>query len=461
MKIAYVTAGAGGMLCGSCIRDNALARALGKRGHDVVLAPIYTPLRTDEENVASDRVFYGAVNVYLEQKVPALARMPKALHRLLARPGLLRAATASSTSINARALGELTLSMLLGEQGRQARELDELADWLARDLRPDLVHLTNSMLLGMAARLKARTGVPVVCALQGEDIFLDDLEEPWRGQVVATLRRRARDADLLIATCRYYADHMAAYLEVPRERVKVARIGITLEGHDRELAGGAGAAATVSGASRGGGETGGGSATSGRAGDGPSVGYLARICPEKGLHVLIDAFRLLVDRMAGTDVRLRAAGYLGGRDREYFEQVKRQVRDAGLDGRFEYLGEVDRQGKIDFLRGLDLLSVPTVYREPKGLFVLESLANGVPVVLPAHGAFPELVEATGGGVLVEPGSVDALAASIEALLRDPERRRELGRRGREAVFRDYSADATAAETERVYEAVVARRGVAA
>ena len=159
-----------------------MARALGKRGHDVVLTPIYTPLRTDEENVAAERVFYGAVNVYLEQKMPFLRRMPEALHRWLARPSLLRAATASSRTIDARALGELTLSMLEGEDGRQARELDELADWLANDLRPDLVHLTNSMLLGMAARLKARTGVPVVCALQGEDIFLDDLEEPWRAR---------------------------------------------------------------------------------------------------------------------------------------------------------------------------------------------------------------------------------------------------------------------------------------
>jgi glycosyltransferase involved in cell wall biosynthesis len=165
--------------------------------------------------------------------------------------------------------------------------------------------------------------------------------------------------------------------------------------------------------------------------------------------------------MHGADVRLRAAGYLGGRDRAYYERVMRQVRDAGLESRFEYLGEVDREGKIDFLRGLDLLSVPTVYREPKGLFVLESLANSVPVVLPAHGAFPELVEATGGGVLVEPGSIDSLARAIEELLRDPARRRELGRRGREAVFRDFSADATAAETERVYREVMALRGVAA
>jgi glycosyltransferase involved in cell wall biosynthesis len=435
MKIAYVTAGAGGMLCGSCIRDNALARALGRRGHDVVLAPIYTPLRTDEESVAGERVFYGAVSVYLEQKMPGLRHMPAVLHRWLARPGLLRAATSSARTIDARALGELTLSMLQGEDGRQARELDELATWLERDLRPDFVHLTNSMLLGMAARLKASTGVPVVCALQGEDIFLDDLEEPWRGRVHDALRRRARDADLLVATCRYYADHMAGYLEVPRERVKVARIGITLEGHGEPAD---------------------------RPEGGPlNVGYLARICPEKGLHHLVAAFRLLVERMTGVDLRLRVAGYLGGRDRAYFETVERQVRDAGLERRFEYLGEVDRQGKIDFLRSLDLLSVPTVYREPKGLFVLEALANAVPVVLPAHGAFPELLEATGGGVLVEPGSIEGLAAGIEALLRDRERRRELGRRGREVVLRDYSADATAAETEKVYEEVLAHAGAAA
>jgi glycosyltransferase involved in cell wall biosynthesis len=357
------------------------------------------------------------------------------LHRLLARPGLLRAATASPSTINARALGELTLSMLLGEEGRQARELDELALWLERDLRPDVIHLTNSMLLGMAARLKERARVPVVCALQGEDIFLDDLEEPWRGRVVGALRRRARDADLLIATCRYYADHMASYLDVPRERIKVARIGITLDGH--------------------------GEAAPRRDGGPLTVGYLARICPEKGLHQLVDAFRLLVDRMAGTDLRLRVAGYLGGRDRDYFERVKRQVNDAGLLSRVELVGEVDRQGKIDFLGSLDVLSVPTVYREPKGLFALEALANSVPVVLPAHGAFPELVESTGGGVLVAPGSIEGLAAAIETLLRDPARRRELGRRGREAVFRDYSADATAAETERVYEEVLgAVRGAA-
>jgi glycosyltransferase involved in cell wall biosynthesis len=297
------------------------------------------------------------------------------------------------------------------------------------------------MLLGMAGRLKRRAGVPVVCALQGEDIFLDDLEEPWRERVHQALRRRARDADLLIATCRYYADHMARYLAVPRDRVKVARIGITLDGHGEAARSDAPSWARETGALH--------------------LGYLARVCPEKGLHQLVDAFALLVERMPETDLRLRVAGYLGGRDRAYFDSVKNQVRRAGLERRFEYLGEVDRPGKIEFLQSLDLLSVPTVYREPKGLFVLEALANAVPVVLPAHGAFPELIEATGGGVLVEPGSVERLADGLEALLRDRPRRLELGRRGRDVVLREYSAEVTAIETEKVYREVLAPSGAVA
>ena len=188
------------------------------------------------------------------------------------------------------------------------------------------------------------------------------------------------------------------------------------------------------------------------------VGYLARICPEKGLHDLVSAFRLLCERAPESDLRLRVAGYLGGRDRGYFKELKKRITDWGLDDRFEYLGEVDRQQKIDFLGSLDVLSVPTVYEEPKGLFVLEALANAVPVVLPAHGAFPELIEDTGGGVLVAPGLPEALADGLETLLLDPGRREELGSRGREAVRQRFSADAMAAQTERVYEELLAEGG---
>ncbi len=436
MKIAYITAGAGSMVCGSCIQDNALAGALQKRGHDALLMPIYTPLRTDEESVASTKVFYGAISIYLEQKVPWFRYLPQAAHGWLARPSLLRRIAASSSAVNAKSLGELTVSMLKGEEGRQARDLQELEDWLATEFQPEIVHLTNSMLLGMAPRLKSRLGVPVVCSLQGEDIFLQDLQPEYRERAHQILQQRAREVDRLVSTSDYYARHMAEYLDVPLEQISVARIGINLDGHgsdNRPLRPRPSGAPLV-------------------------VGFLARICPEKGLHDLLSAFRILCERAPEADLRLRVAGYLGGRDRKYLKEQLRRVSEWGLENRFEYLGEVSRSEKIAFLGGLDVLSVPTVYEEPKGLFVLEALANAVPVVLPAHGAFPELIEDLGGGLLVEPGSHEALADGLETLLLDPERREVLGRRGQDTVREKFTADALAARTETIYQELLSDGG---
>ena len=157
-------------------------------------------------------------------------------------------------------------------------------------------------------------------------------------------------------------------------------------------------------------------------------------------------------------MRLRVAGYLGERDRRYLEDLEARIAGWGLSGFYERVGEVDREEKIRFLQSLDVLSVPTVYREPKGLFVLEALANGVPVVQPRHGAFPEMIEATGGGLLVEPDSPEDLARGIETLLRDPGLRRELGRRGREAVHARFHDRAEAEGTLRVYERLLADAG---
>ena len=231
MKIAYITAGAAGMYCGSCLHDNTLAAALMAKGHNVALMPTYTPTRTDEEDVSMDRVFYGAINVFLEQKSAVFRHLPRPLHWLLDRPGLLKWITGSGVSIDATQLGDMTLSVAMGETGNQRRELEELVNWLRDDFQPDIVHITNSMFLGLAGPLKRELGVPVLCALQGEDIFLDELAEPFKSKVHSELQSHAGDVDGLVATCDYYADFMADYLAVPREKVHVVPLGIKLEGH--------------------------------------------------------------------------------------------------------------------------------------------------------------------------------------------------------------------------------------
>lgn len=434
MKIAYIAAGAADMYCGSCLHDNTLAAALQKMGHDAVLVPTYTPLRTDGLDVSLDRVFFGALNVYLQQKAAAFRHTPDAFDWLLDRPGLIRRAARLGASTDPTELGDLTYSILQGEEGFQAKELAKLVDWLRDDFRPDVVHLTNSMFAGFARHLKRELGVPVVCSLQGEDLFLDQIREPWRTRVRDLLRERVRDIDAFQVNSAWYADYMAEYLGgVDPQRMFVVPLGLDLNGYA--------AAAPL------------------RAPDEPlTIGYLARICPEKGLHQLVEAFHLLASQTPA--VRLRVAGYLGARDRAYLHGLEARIADWGLAGSYEHVGEVDRAGKLRFLQSLDVLSVPTVYRDPKGLFVLEALAGGVPVVQPRHGAFPEMIEATGGGLLVEPGSSEDLARGIGSLLRDPVLRRELGERGREAVHTRFSARSEAEATVRGYEAVLRERQVA-
>ncbi len=426
MRIAYITAGAAGMYCGSCLHDNTLAAALQQRGHDVALIPMYTPIRTDEDDVSIDRVFYGAVNVYLEQRWKLFQRSPGFLHWLLDRPALLRGVLrlAGPSATQGEELGQLALSVLRGEDGRQRPELERLVAWLRDDFKPQIVHITNALLLGLARSLKRELSVPVLCGVQGEDLFIDEIVEPYRTRFVSELRAHAIDVDGFVAPNRYYADHVRGYLGTAAEKIRVVRLGVTLHGRE----------------------------TRARPADAPfTIGFLARQCPEKGLHRLIAAFRQLTQRAADQPIRLRVAGYVGKRDAAYVDEQRRLVADQGLSGQVDWVGEVDRDAKMQFLGSIDVLCLPTVYRESKGLPALEAMASSVPVVVPAHGGFPELIEWTGGGLLFDPDSEEAVVDALEALMRDPERRRELGRAGRQVVERELSDEAMAAATLREYE----------
>ena len=412
MRIAYITAGAAGMYCGSCLRDNTLAAELLARGHEVTLIPTYTPTRTDETNVSRKRVFLGGINVYLQQHVALLRRTPWFLDRLWDAAPVLRLATRWGVRVDPARLADLTISMLRGPAGFQRKEIAKLALFLKDEVAPEVVNLPNSLLVGLAPELKRRLGVPVFCTLQGEDLFLDGLPEAHRQEALRLIRSHAGSVDGFLAVSRYAAQSMSGYLGIAPEKIRVVPLGINLDGH--------------------GGAEADGSNTF-------TVGYLARVAPEKGLDRLCEAYRLLDLRKPGAPSRLWAAGYLAPEHHPYLEGIERKLAAWGLAGRFRFHGEVDRAGKIEFLRNLSVLSVPSPYNEPKGLYLLEAMANGVPVVQPRRGAFPEIIEATGGGILVDSDEPESFARAIHLLWDDPDKRRELGRRGREGVRAHYSA----------------------
>ncbi len=428
MRIAFITAGAAGMFCGSCMRDNTLAAALIKRGHDALLIPTYTPIRTDEADVSQRRVFFGGINVFLQQKAWLFRHTPWLLDRLLDFPRLLRWVSRFARNVNYSDLGDLTISMLEGRHGKQRKELAKLTGWLKNEIKPDVVLLTNALLSGLVPEIKRALGVPVLVTLQGDDIFLDVLPKPDRERCVELIRENGRAVDGWISTSRYNADHMAGYLGIDRGAVHVVHPGLKLAppAEPRPV----------------------------RGGPPYTVGYFARICPEKGFHNAVDAFIHLRRTPGAPHVEFRASGWLGDNNRVYYEREVAKLREAGLLDGFHHVECPDHASKMAFFRSVDVLTVPTTYREPKGLYVLEAWENGVPVVLPEHGSFPELVEATGAGVLVPPNDAAALADALGRLLEDAPGREAMARRGSDAVRERFSADAMATATVKVLERYV-------
>ena len=428
MRIVHLVAGAGGMYCGSCLHGNTLVSALRAAGEDVLLVPMYTPLRTDEPDQSTDRVAFGGINAYLQQRSALFRCTPRFVDRLLDHPRLLRWLSSRGWSTRPESLGALTVSMLRGGEGRQRKELHKLVRRLEEEIRPQLIHLSNAMLAGTARQLAARLDVPIVCTLSGEDTFLEQLPEPHYSQARAVLRERSADLTALVAMNHYYAGFMAEYLAVPSERIHVIPPGLNLPGHAERPK----------------------DVRSGSEQLPVTIGYLSRISPEKGLQQLVEALKLLVEDKDLPPVRLAAAGHLDEADRPYLDGIRSQLDNWGLADRFDYVGELDRQAKIAFLQSLDVMSVPTVCRESKGLAILEAWANAVPVVLPEHGAFGELVKDTGGGLLYEPGSSPALAAGLKRMILDPDFASQCGRRAREAVNQRYNATLMAQRTIELY-----------
>lgn len=428
MRIIQLTPGTGSFYCGTCLRDNALTAELRRQGHEARMVPMYLPPILDEAStVDGEPLFYGGVNVYLQQKSILFRKLPRAVDKLFDSPKILQMAARRAGSTSARDLGDLTVSTLRGEEGNQVKELNRLVEWLAGE-KPDVVILSNALLVGLARRIKQVTGAAVVCTLQGEDSFLDSFPDPDRQRAWETLSERAKDCDAFIAVSHYYGNVMRERAQLPADRVRVVYNGILLDGY-------APAPAPPSQ---------------------PTLGYLARMCPPKGLHILIEAYIILRQRNRVPNLKLRVGGSMTKADEQFVNQLRQRLTSAGVTDNVEFLPNLSRDEKIAFLQSLSVLSVPATYGESFGLYLIEAWAAGVPVVQPRHAAFPELVELTGGGVLCEPNDPQALAAAIEELLCNPEAAQTMGARGRQAVLEKFSMERMAEGALQVLSQVVGR-----
>ena len=428
MKILYLTAGAAGMYCGSCLLDNALATELMARSHDVILLPLYTPTLTDEKNVSQPRVFFGGISVYLQQNIPFFRRTPWFLDRVWDSANVIQLFSGRGISPNPKDLGALTVSMLKGEHGHQRKEMDKLLHWLDSESHPEVVHFQNSLLIGLAKPIRQMLGRPICVTLQGEDFFLERLDESYRREAVDLMRAGVSSVEAFVVYSEFYASLMTELLQIPARKVHVVPMGINLAGFEPGIE-------ERSGVRR--------------------IGFFARVAPEKGLHLLCDAYRLLRMDYKLPPMRLEVAGYLAKEHQSYLAKIRQNMRSWGLDEEFHYHGVLDRKGKIEFLRQLDVFSVPVTFDDPKGLPVLEAMACGVPVVQPRRGGFSEIQANTSGGILFEPDDVQGLANGIRSVLLDEELANTLKRNGVEGVQRNYSVGRMADRTLTLYSSLQA------
>lgn len=408
------------------MHDNALSRALSAEGWNIQLVPTYTPIRTDESDFSVDKVLFGGINVYLQQKIPFLRYLPSIFDRFLDSPWLIRKVTSRAMETDGAMLGSLAYSMLLGSRGNQRKEVKKICRWMNL-ARPDVLIFSNILIGGCIEDIQQVVDCPVLVTLQGDDVFLDSLKPPYRSQCINRVKEIACKVDGFIVQSQFFKKYMCDYFSLDPHKVHVTPLGLEVADYSSFL----------------------NRAEAGMARGTQTIGYLARIAPEKGLHHLVEAF-IKLKSMSGTeDVRLRVAGWLSPENQAYADEQWTRLNECGLEGAYQYDGAVDREAKLEFFRNIDLLSVPTAFQEPKGLYALEAMAAGIPVVLPAHGAFPELLEDSGGGLLFEPGNETELANAIAELLLDSKRRLRLGGLGQQFVHQHRNALVMAEATSEI------------
>ncbi len=422
MRFMFLTPGTGHFYCGSCLRDNTLAGALRRGGHDVSVVPLYLPLML-EEPTPEDRampVHMGGINMFLQQKTRFAGRLPRLFADLLDRPGLLRWASRRGNFTDIPSLGAMTLSMLQGEHGHQNKEVEKLVEWAATEDLPDVIVISNLLLAGVVRRLKQTLDRPVVATMQGEAPFLDSLPHPFANQSWRELSERVSDIDALVPVSRSYGEVMASKLALRDLPMHVVQNGLDLADFAAEPLPLAARTPTT-------------------------IGYLARMCRDKGLPTLIEAFAILKERGRIADLRLRVCGVMLAEDRGLVRELRQRLADRGCADAVEFQPDIDRSEKLEVLRSFSVLSVPATYGESFGLYLLEAMASGVPVVQPRHGAFPEILEATGGGVLCEPDDATSLADALLRLLLDRDEAQRLADAGRRAVVEHFNSDRMARE----------------
>ncbi len=428
MKITYIVPGFGGTFyCGNCLRDSAFPKALKSHGHDSVTLPLYLPHSIEEFSQQDDMpVFYGAVNIYLKQNFKLFRHMPKWLYSFFNSPFILKYASKKSGSTKAEGLEEMTISMLKGEEGFQREELEQLVYYLKHHEKPDVVHLSNALLIGLAAKIKEELNVPVFCSLQDEDVWINAMAEHYKPKLWLLMCEKAKDVDAFIAVSNFFKNVMQKNMNIPDGKIHVIPLGVDPALYKVSLP----------------------------AKKPFAVGFLSRLNEENGFGILVDAFIKLKSKPEFANAKLILTGGKTADDNSFVDKQIKKLQKNKILNDVEFIEDFRTLALEKFFGKLSILSVPVINGEAFGLYQLESLASGIPIVQPNIGAFPEIVAASEGGVIYSPNTADALAEKLDEVLSDPAKLHRLSINGRKAIEEKFNLNKTTEQLVEIYKDVI-------
>ena len=426
MRIIQLTPGSGdNFYCENCLRDLTLVRAFQRADHEITMVPMYLPIDTGSQPFPKQApIFFGGVNVYLQQKFGLFRKTPRWLDRGFDSTFLLKGVGKLAGMTSAKDLGQTTVSMLQGRDGRQQKELQRLAGWLAAmDPKPDVIIVSNILLAGLAESLKEKLGIPVVCLLQDEEGFLDTLPEPYAEQCWQLVETNAAAFDALICVSEYYQRVMRDRLKLDTHKMPVISVGVDPAAYEPVKE-----PPAV-----------------------PTIGFLSRMCYDHGLDILINTLHLLKWDNRLKQARLRISGGKSPSDKVFLKKMQNRLKALKLSECVEYVEDYGGPSRTQFLQSLSVMAIPSRKPLAYGLCAMEAAACGVPFVAPAKGVFPELADKSGAGVLYEPNNPVRLAETLRPLLTDPKTLHQLGQRGRQAIEQVYSIDNTVEQMVKLFK----------
>ncbi|MDR2979247.1 MAG: glycosyltransferase family 4 protein [Bacteroidales bacterium] len=382
MKILFIVPGSGDpFYCGNCFRDNLHANALWKAGHEVIVMPLYLPLK-HESFKGNTPLFFPAVSFYIAQKFFTRKSMPKWMENILNTRTALNIAASFSGSTSAEGMEGLTLSMIHGEGQAFNEQVKLLVNWIEKQEKPDIIHLSSSLVIGIAKAIKQKIDIPIICSLQDEEVWVDHLKEEYATIAWKGISDNLKYIDQFVASSEFYKG--IALRRIP----EIQNIEVVYPGINREKYASA---------------------------DYPEnqiIGFFYRMNRENGLHILAEAFVKLKEKESIPNLKLKIGGGYTSVDKKFLKQVKKTLEPFMNDVIWSDSYSLDDHQQ--FYKGITALSVPLTFDEGVGLYLCEAFAAGRPAVEPATGSFPEIVG--NAGVLYEPNDSQSLADALEKLL---------------------------------------------